>query len=93
MCPALPLKVANPLTRGRYDRVNRLSSFEHADDFTLRMASTIDTELMIVLEMLPGVGLTKLPSHWVAKLPMTCLTMIILNILDLISSCISRQRK
>ena len=47
MCPALPLKVANPLTRGRYDRVNRLSSFEHADDFTLRMASTIDTELMI----------------------------------------------
>ena len=46
MCPALPLKVVISLTRGRYDRVNRFSSFEHADDFTLRMASTIDTELM-----------------------------------------------
>ena len=63
MCPALPLKVANPLTRGRYDRVNRFSSFEHADDFTLRMASTIDTTNKTFLEMLPGVGLTKLPSH------------------------------
>ena len=45
------------------------------------------------LEMLPGVGLMKLPSHWDAKLPMTCLIMIILNISDLISNCISLQRK
>ena len=45
------------------------------------------------LEMLPGVGLMKLPLHWDAKLPMTCLTMIILNILDLILNCISLQRK